>query len=61
MIIDNVKRLAKEKGYTIKKLEEDAGLSNGTIGKWDKNRPLYQSLKKVAAVLDVPIEELDKE
>ena len=66
MVYENVCNLAKEKGLSITKLEELAGLPNGIIGKWNPERekpfePSFGSLRKLSKTLDVSIDELVKE
>ena len=61
MIYDNVKALCEERNLTIQKLEEQAKLANGTIGRWRDSKPMAESIKKVAAVLGVSMEEVMKD
>lgn len=58
MVYENVEQLCKEKGISICQLESRSGLANATIGKWRKSTPTLDSLRKVAAVLNVSIEKL---
>lgn len=58
MVYDNVKRRADEKDMSISALEKEAGLQNGTIGKWRVSSPTVKSLQAVAQVLGVTIDEL---
>ena len=46
---------------TIQELEKQAGLSNGSIGKWKKSSPNIYSLMAVAKVLKVKMEKLLQE
>lgn len=57
----NVLRLCYEKNMTIQQLEKEAGLSNGSIGKWKKSSPNIYSLMAVAKVLKVKMEKLLQE
>lgn len=59
-LYDKVKKLAENIGLNISALEKKAGIANGTIAGWDnaKRGPYAESLKKVADVLNVKIEEL---
>lgn len=57
----NVLRNCYEKNMTIQQLEKEAGLSNGTIGKWKKSSPNIYSLQAVAKVLKVKMEKLLEE
>lgn len=61
MIYGNVKKICDEKGISISQLEKDAGLSNGSIGKWKNCMPQSDSLYAVAKVLKVKMETLLKE
>lgn len=47
-------------GKSIRKIEQQAELSNGSIGKWDYNKPDVYKIRKVAALLDVTIDDLLK-
>lgn len=60
MIYDNIVTIAAEKGISIKKLEAQAGIGNGTIGKWRNSDPQVETLMKVAKALSVSLEELVK-
>lgn len=57
---DKVKAIADEKKISIAEVERNAGLANGTIGKWReaKNGIRFESVKAVAEALGVSIEEL---
>lgn len=57
MIFDNIQRMAKERGVTIQKVEQECGLSNGIINKWkENNNPKIDNLKRVADYFGKPIE-----
>lgn len=58
MNIDLIRALAKEKGVSLKKLEEILGLGNGTIGKWTRQSPSCDKLSLVADYLSVSIDYL---
>jgi len=57
-VLDKVKSRAEAKGTTIKALEAETGLANGTIYGWDKSKPYAESLQKVAAALNCKMEDL---
>lgn len=61
MLISNIRDLAKEKNISITNLEKEAGLGNGTIGKWSNANPSVKNLKAVADVLGCGIDDLMKE
>ena len=60
-IFGNIKKLAVEKGISITNLEKEAGLGNGTIGKWQTSIPKTDKLAAVAGVLGVTVDELISE
>lgn len=55
MIYEGIKQLCESKGLTIAALERGAGLSNGTVGKWNKSSPTMKNLKAVAKCLGVSV------
>lgn len=61
MTFEKVKNLVEKKGMSIRELERQAGLSNGAISKWKKSNPNVDSLKSVATVLEVKVDELLEE
>ena len=61
MVYENVKALCDKKGISIAQLEKEAGLSNGSIGKWKNCIPKADSLQAVAKVLKVKMEKLLQE
>ena len=58
MIVKNIRRLCAEKGITIQRLEQIAGLTNGCVSKWAVSDPKVSNLKKVADVLGVTVDDL---
>lgn len=61
MIYERIEALCKDRGVSIRKLEAECGLSNGSIAKWKTVRPVAESLYRVAVYLDTTVEELLKE
>ncbi|WOO36053.1 helix-turn-helix transcriptional regulator [Anaerocolumna sp. AGMB13020] len=61
MIYENIKRISKEKGRSIRSIEVQAGLGNGVIRGWRTSSPTIDSLKAVSIVLGVSLEELIKD
>ncbi|WP_445448960.1 helix-turn-helix domain-containing protein [Enterococcus faecalis] len=45
---DRIKQLATQRTITIAELERNLDIANGTIGKWDKQNPSIEPLKKLA-------------
>lgn len=58
MIFKNIEKRAKEKGYSISFVEREAGLGNGTIGKWKTVSATAENLAAVAKVLECTVDEL---
>lgn len=58
MIYDNVKKLCKQKGISVWRLEKDLGFSNCSISKWSESDPGVRKIQKVADYLGVAIEDL---
>ena len=62
MIFDNIKKYADKKGWSISKVERMAQLPNGIIGKGgDTWNPTYATMKKIADVLEVTLNDLAEE
>jgi len=57
-IYENIKEIANRKGLTIREIEIQAGISNGSIGKWRTSSPTVDSLDRVSKVLKVSINRL---
>lgn len=62
MYFEAIKKLAEEKGFTIKSLEAEAGVGNGTVGKWQSSgkKPNIETLEKFSKVLGVSVSEIIK-
>lgn len=54
-VYDNVKRIADDKGLSIRQIEKQAGLGNGTIAGWKNYDPKMVNIKAVADVLKVKV------
>lgn len=57
-IFDKVSKKASEKGVSINSLENKAGVSSGSIYKWNTVSPTIRNLSKVAEALECSIDEL---
>lgn len=57
-IFDNVSKKASEKGISINALEKKAGVSVGSIYKWNEVSPTIRNLSKVANVLGCSVDDL---
>lgn len=60
MIYENIKELCTKRGISIAQLERQAGLGNGTIGKWREATPGVDKLNSVAKELKVSVKTLMK-
>lgn len=61
-LLARIKKLREENGnISINRLEKEAGLSRGSMAKWDEHAPSYDKLKKVADYFNVPVETLTGE
>ena len=56
-LLENIKRLCREKHITIADLEKGAGLSENAIFRWNKVTPGIDKVKKVADTLEVTVDE----
>lgn len=52
-LLVRIKELASQKNVSLAEIERSAGLSSGSITKWDKSSPKAESLQKVANYFDV--------
>lgn len=58
MILDNVKRLCRERGTSITELEKAVGIGTGSIYKWGKSSPSVNAAKLVADFFGVTVDEM---
>ena len=55
---ERIKELSKKRGYSLTKLNDEAGLGTNSIYHWRTKTPSTASLKKVADVLGVSVDYL---
>lgn len=55
---ERIKKLAKQHGMTLAKLNEQAGLGTNSIYHWKTKKPSTDNLQKVAKVLNVSVDYL---
>ena len=60
MILDTLRKAAKEKGLSLKSVAELAGIKYDTLLSWNDHVPSALALVKVAKVLGTTAEELLK-
>lgn len=58
MIYGNICQKAKDVGLSINSIEKEAGLSIGSICKWNSVSPSVRSLSKVAKILKCSVDDL---
>ena len=59
---DKIKQICKERGMSVRELEQKAGLSGNTITRWtDGKNPSIKTLARVAEVLGMSVPELLEE
>ncbi len=52
-MVETIRRLCKEQGKSLFSLEQQCGLGNGSINKWDRSSPSVAKVKVVADALGV--------
>lgn len=57
MIYENIRRIAKEQGYSIRDIEKALFFSNGYLRRWKDNAPVNKLLR-VADFLGVDLNDL---
>lgn len=60
MYYDKVKEFAKKKGVSVRRIEIDLELSNGSISKWNASTPSADKLENVANYLGVNVSDFFK-
>lgn len=58
MLYSKIKKIAKAMKIPIYKIEEDCGLAQGSICRWNEIKPAFDKVVKVANYLGVSIAEL---
>ncbi len=61
MIYQNIKSIADSKKISIRKIEQETGITLGSIYHWDEIKPSVDKVAKVANYLGTTVEELIKE
>lgn len=60
-ITESIKARAAEKALSVRKIEIEAGLSNGAIARWSEKSPSIDKVFRVAKVLGCTVDELIKD
>lgn len=59
-LYEQIKDVAKEKGFSINKLESELGFARSSIYKFNKNKPSMDKIQQIADFLGVSITRLTK-
>lgn len=57
-LYENVRDIAKTKGYSVNKLEQELGFARSSINKFNKNTPSAEKLQQIADLLGVTVDYL---
>lgn len=60
-LYNNIKKLAQLQKIPVYKIEEELGISSGSICKWNEISPSAEKVLGVAKILGTTVEELMKE
>ncbi len=60
-MLKNIKKLCVANGISVQKLEKSLNFGNGTIARWEENRPSVDKVKLVADYFGCTVDELLKE
>lgn len=54
-LYENIRSVAKSKGFSVNKLEQELGFARSSIGKFNKNKPSIDKLQRIADFLEVSV------
>ena len=57
-LYEQVKEIAKIKGYSINRLEKELGFARSSISKFNKNVPSMEKIKQIADLLHVSVSDI---
>lgn len=57
-LYEKIKRIAKDKGMSVREVERRCGFAYGTLQRWSKISPMVDKVFKVSRVLNVTVDEL---
>lgn len=57
-LYEQIRDIAKEKGYSVNRLEKELGFSRSSINKFNKNRPSLDKIQQIADYLNVSVDYL---
>ena len=59
-LVENIRRICREKGVSIMQMESDLGFSAGLVSRWSKTKtcPSFDKIVDIMAYLDITFDEL---
>lgn len=57
-MVETIRQLCKKQGKSLFSLEQECGLGNGSINKWDRSSPSVAKVRAVADALGVSVADL---
>ena len=55
-LYEQIRDIAKSKGYSVNKLEKELGFARSSINKFNKNKPSVEKLQQIADLLEVSLD-----
>ena len=57
-LYEQIRDIAKKKGYSINRLEKELGFARSSINKFNKNKPSTDKIRQIADLLGVSVDHL---
>lgn len=57
-LYENIRDIAKTKGFSINRLEQELGFARSSINKFNKNTPSIEKLQQISELLGVTVDNL---
>ena len=57
-LYEKIKRIAKDRGISVREVERRCGFAYGTLQRWNRISPAVTNVLKVARVLNVTVDDL---
>ncbi|OZV10752.1 hypothetical protein CIW83_18195 [Tissierella sp. P1] len=57
-VYDRIKNLCKQNNISVLKMETELEFTSGTVSKWNKHKPSYDRVRKVADYFNVSVEHI---
>lgn len=55
-LYERIRDLAKERGYSINKLEKELGFARSSINKFNTNKPSIEKIQQIAELLNISVD-----